>query len=118
MASKTKQAKRKVAVKKKPVSPIPAGYHSVTPYLGIRGAAAALDFYKRAFGAKERFRMETPGGRIGHAEIMVGNSVVMVADEMPEMGFPSPAGLGGSPVMLHVYVKDVDAFIAKAVREG
>ena len=100
------------------VKPIPEGFHSVTPYLCVNDAAGALDFYKRAFGAEERMRMEAPGGKIGHAELKVGDSIVMLADEFPEMGFRSPHTPGGSPVLLHLYVEDVDAAVAQAVAAG
>jgi PhnB protein len=95
----------------------PKEYHSVTPYLIIKGAAKAIDFYKRAFGAQELFRMPD-GERIGHAELKIGDSVVMLADEYPEMGAKSPATLGGCPVQLLVYVPDVDAAFARAIKEG
>src|ERR1700738_1839885 len=89
------------------VKAIPEGYHSVTPYLIISGAAAAIDFYKKAFGATELFRMPAPGGRVGHAELKIGDSPFMLADEFPEMGHKSPTTLGGSPVSLMIYVADV-----------
>ena len=101
-----------------PVKPIPEGYHSVTPYLCVKGAAAAIDFYKKAFGAKELLRMPAPGEKIGHAEIQIGDSHVMLADEFPEMGFLSPQSVGGSPVMMHLYVEDVDVTANKAVAAG
>jgi len=101
-----------------PVKPIPEGYHSVTPYLCVKGAAAAIDFYKKAFGAKELLRMPAPGEKIGHAEIQIGDSHVMLADEFPEMGFLSPQSVGGSPVMMHLYVEDVDITANKAVAAG
>jgi PhnB protein len=97
---------------------IPAGYHSVTPYLIIKGAAAAIDFYKRAFGATELMRMESPDGRIGHAEIKIGDSAIMLADEYPEMGFRSPQSLGGAGVSLMVYLDDVDAVFDRAIDAG
>jgi len=100
------------------VKPIPEGYHSVTPYLCIKGASAAIEFYKNAFGAKELMRMPAPGDKIGHAEIQIGDSHVMLADEFPEMGFLSPQSVGGSPVMMHLYVEDVDATANKAVAAG
>jgi PhnB protein len=100
------------------VKPIPDGYHTITPYLYIRGAAGAIDFYKRAFGAVELFRMPMPDGRIGHAEIQIGNSVVMLADEHPEMGARSPQTLGGASSGYMIYVEDVDAQFPKAVAAG
>lgn len=100
------------------VKPIPDGYHSVTPYLIIHDATAALEFYKKALGAVELMRMPAPGGRIGHAEIRIGDSPVMLADENPEMNARSPRTLGGSPISLMVYVKDVDAVVAQAVAAG
>ena len=100
------------------VKPIPDGFHSVTPYLCIHGAAAAIDFYKRAFGAKEIMRMPQPDGRVGHAEIQIGDSRVMMADEFPEMDFRAPQSYGGSPVHLHVYVEDVDTVFKQALAAG
>lgn len=100
------------------VKPIPDGYPVVAPYLIIPGAAKALEFYKEAFGAKERMRLEMPGGVLGHAEIQLGDSVVMMADEFPQMGAHGPAKYGGSPVTLHLYVTDVDAVVARAVALG
>ena len=95
----------------------PEGYHSVTPYLIIKGAAAALDFYNRAFGAQVVVRMDD-GDRVGHAEIKIGDSVVMLADEYPEMGHRSPTTLGDSPVQLLVYVPNVDAAFEQAIKAG
>jgi len=100
------------------VRPIPEGYHSVTPYLIIKGAAKALEFYQRAFGAKETIRMPGPGGKITHAEMRIGNSIVMLADEHPEINARSPESFGGSPVMIHLYVEDVDAVFNQAVAAG
>lgn len=100
------------------VRPIPEGYHSVTPYLCCKDAGAAIEFYKKAFGATEVMRSEAPGGKIGHAEIQIGDSRVMLADEFPEMGFLSPKAIGGSPVMMHIYVEDVDTTVPKAVAAG
>ena len=100
------------------VKPIPEGYHSVTPYLTLDDATRAIEFYKKAFGAVELMRMPAPGGRIGHAEIKIGDSPIMLADENPEMGNRSPRKLGGSPISLMVYVKDVDAQVAQAVAAG
>jgi PhnB protein len=100
------------------VNPIPEGYAGVTPYLIVRGGAAAIDFYKRAFGATEVYRLPMPDGRVGHAEVRVAGSVIMLADEFPEMGATSPAALGGTPVSLLIYVADVDAVAARAVAAG
>ena len=100
------------------VKPIPDGYHSVTPYLIVRGGVAAIDFYKKAFGAVELFRMDGPGGKIGHAEIRIGDSPIMLADEHPEIGAKSPQMIGGSPVSIMLYVEDVDAVVAQAVAAG
>lgn len=100
------------------VKPIPEGYHSVTPYLSIKGAAAAIDFYKQVFGATELFRMGGPDGKIGHAEIKIGNSPIMLADEFPEMEFVSPKTLGGTPVGLMIYVDDVDTMYKQAISAG
>lgn len=100
------------------VKPIPDGYHSLTPYLILNGAADAIEFYKKAFGAVERMRMPMPEGKIGHAEIQIGNSVIMLADESEAMGAKSAASMGGSPVMMHLYVDDSDAVMEKAVAEG
>lgn len=101
-----------------PVKPIPDGYHTITPYLYIKGAAKALDFYKRAFGATELMRMEMPGGGIGHAEIMIGDSMLMLADEFPDMGVRSPLSLGGNGSSILIYCEDVDSLFAKAVAAG
>jgi len=100
------------------VQPVPTGYAGVTPYLIIRGAARALDFYKKAFGATELMRFPAPGGKIGHAEMKIGDSVVMMADESPEMGHNSPQTLDGTPVSMMFYVADVDAQFAKALAAG
>ncbi|MDQ3035367.1 MAG: VOC family protein [Myxococcota bacterium] len=99
-------------------SPIPDGYHSVTPYLICKGAARALDWYRDALGSEEMFRMPGPDGAIGHAEIRLGNSVLMLADEFPDMGARSPQSLGGSPVGLMIYVADCDAVFERAVAKG
>lgn len=98
--------------------PIPEGYHSVTPYLCVKGATEALDFYGRAFGARTLMRMPGPDGRVGHAEIQIGSSRLMLADEFPEMGFLGPEARGGSPVHLHLYVEDVDALVDGALAAG
>jgi PhnB protein len=102
-----------------PVKPIPDGYHAITPYLVISGAAAAIDFYKRAFGATEVLRMPDPSGqKIGHAELKIGDASFMLADEYPDMGHRSPASLGGTPVSLLVYVENVDQVVAQALAAG
>ena len=98
--------------------PIPEGYHSVTPHLMINGAAEAIEFYKKAFGATELFRFPAPGGKIGHAEIKIGDSPIMLADEVAEMGYKGPKALGGSPVSLMIYVEDVDKIFNQAVAAG
>lgn len=101
-----------------PVKPIPEGYHSVTPYLIINGASEAIEFYKKAFGATELFRFPAPGGKIGHAEIKIGDSPIMLADEYPDMGYKGPQSLGGSPITLMIYVEDVDNVFNRAVGAG
>ena len=115
-AKRSKPAARKSAPKK--VQPIPAGYNVVTPYLAIQGAAAAIEFYKKVFGAKELMRMPGPQGKLGHVEIKVGDSKVMLADESPAMNFLGPQAHNGTPVHIHLYVKNVDATVAKAVELG
>jgi PhnB protein len=98
------------------VKPIPDGYHSVTPYLFVRGGARAIEFYKNAFGAIERVRMPGPDGKVGHAELQIGDSMIMLADENPQA--KSPETLGGSANSLHLYVENVDAVVDKAVKAG
>ena len=100
------------------VKPIPEGYHSVTPYLIVRGGSDAIEFYKRAFGATELFRFPAPDGKVGHAEIKIGDSPIMLADEYPQMGYNSPQSIGGSPVSLMVYVDDVDSVFSRAIEAG
>lgn len=100
------------------VKPIPDGYHSVTPYLYIDGAARAIDFYKQAFGAVEVMRLAGPDGKVGHAEIKIGDSHVMLADEFPEMGARGPHTIGGTAVGLMVYLPDVDVVVDRAVKAG
>ena len=97
---------------------IPDGYHSLTPYLALRDAAKAIEFYKAALGATEVYRLPMPGGKIGHAELQVGNSRLMVSDEMPEWGNKSAAGYGGSPVGLCIYTENVDALAERFVKAG
>ncbi len=98
--------------------PIPEGYRTVTPYLIVKGAAEAIEFYKRAFGATELLRMADPHGRVGHAEIKIGDSVIMLADEHPAMGYRGPRSLGGSSVSILLYLEDVDAVFERALEAG
>jgi PhnB protein len=112
-----RRAARKPATRRR-VSAIPKGYRTVTPYLVVRGAAQALDFYGRAFGAKEKVRMGMPDGTVMHAELKIGDSMVMLADENLEWGAKSPETLGGSATHVMLYVRDVDAFVARALAAG
>ena len=98
--------------------PIPEGYHSVTPYLIVTGAASAIEFYKHAFGAKELMRIPHPDGRVGHAELQIGDSRIMLGDEFPEIGARSPMSLGGTPVGIQLYVDDVDAYFSELKSRG
>ncbi len=100
------------------VSPIPEGYPRVTPYLHVNGAAAAIDFYTVILGADERMRMPAPEGKIGHAELQIGESIIMLADEFPDMDVRGPKSIGGTPVTLYVYVEDVDAVFDAALAAG
>jgi PhnB protein len=100
------------------VKPIPDGYHTVTPYLIMKDAAAAIEFYKKALGATEVMRLADESGKVMHAEIKVGDSVIMLADEFPDMGVVGPQTLGGTPVTLHLYVEDVDSFFQRAIDAG
>jgi PhnB protein len=100
------------------VKPIPDGYPRVTPYLHVSGADAAIEFYKSVLGAEERMRMPAPEGKIGHAELKIGDAVVMLADEFPDMDARGPKSIGGTPVTLHVYVDDVDAIFEAALAAG
>ena len=97
---------------------VATGYPVVTPYICVNGAADAIEFYKEMFGATERMRMAEPDGKIGHAELQIGDSVVMLSDEFEQLGVSSPTTIGGTPVTLNVYVPDVDAVVAKAVAAG
>jgi PhnB protein len=101
-----------------PVSPIPAGYRSIAPYLIVRGADAAIQFYTRAFGGRERMRLPMPGGMLGHAEIEFGDSIVMLADENPDWGAIGPETLGGTPVSIMLYVENVDRQYETALAAG
>jgi len=115
-----KKAAKKVTKKqtaKKP-TPIPKGTHTLTPYLAIRSADQAIKFYCKAFGAKELYRLKSKDGRIGHAEVRIGDSIIMLSDEFLEMGVAGPEALGGSPIKLQIAVKNTDAFMAKAIAAG
>jgi PhnB protein len=101
-----------------PVKPIPDGYPRVSPYLVVDDATKAIEFYTQVLGAAERVRMPAPGGKVGHAEIEFGDSIVMLADEFPEMGAVSPKTVGGTPVTIGVYVEDVDKTFDAAVQAG
>jgi PhnB protein len=100
------------------VKPVPEGFHTVTPYLYFKGAAKAIDFYKKAFGATERVRMPGPKGEIMHAEIKIGDSIVMLSEENPQMDALSPQSIGGTPSVLHIYLPNVDAVVQNAVEAG
>ncbi len=100
------------------VQPIPEGYPQVTPYLCVDGANAAIEFYATVFGATERVRMPGPNGTVGHAELQLGDSLIMLSDEYPEMGMRGPKTIGGTPVTISVYVEDVDGIFDKAVAAG
>ena len=100
------------------VKPIPEGYRTVTPYLAVDDAAEAIEYYKKAFGAKERGRMETPDGKIGHAELEIGDSLVMLSDPIPEATTRTPKKLGGTSASVFLYVEDVDAVVKRAVDAG
>src|SRR5262245_45425168 len=125
MKKKTKTTAKKAAAKRAPaakqtrrVVPIPAGYHSITPHLVCNGAGKAIDFYKKAFGAKERMRMPAPDGSVAHAEITIGNSIVMLGDEVPQMGVKAPQTIGGTPVNIFIYTENVDKLYAQATAAG
>jgi PhnB protein len=100
------------------VKPVPEGYHTVTPYLAVDDAAEAIEYYKRAFGAKERVRMDTPDGKIGHAELEIGDSLVMLSDPTPQASTKPPKELGGTSASVFLYVEDVDAVVKQAVDAG
>jgi PhnB protein len=100
------------------IKPVPDGYHTATPYLFITNAAKAIEFYKEAFGATELARLATPDGKVGHAEIQIGDSRIMLTDEFPEWDTRSPQTIGGSAVSIMLYVEDVDAVVARAVASG
>jgi PhnB protein len=111
-------ARRKASATKKKPAAIPAGYHTVTPYLVCRGASDAIAFYKKAFGAKEMLRMPMPDGKLAHAEVRIGDSVVMLGDESPQMGATAPQTIGGTAVHVFLYVKDVNKAFAQATAAG
>jgi PhnB protein len=100
------------------VKPVPDGYHTLTPFLTIRDAAKAIEFYKAAFGAQERGVMKAPDGKVMHAELKIGDSIVMLSDEFPDFGSISPQALGGSASGLHIYLDNVDAAFDRAVKAG
>src|SRR4051812_17632410 len=100
------------------VKPIPEGYHTLTPFLTVRDAASAIEFYKKAFGATERGVMKDPTGKVMHAELKIGDSIIMMSDEFPDYGSLSPQSVGGSSMGLHIYVDDVDAAFDRAVKAG
>lgn len=100
------------------VSPVPEGYHTITPYLLVAGAAEAIEFYRKVFNATELLRLTSPDGRVGHAELQIGTSKMMLADEHPEMDFLGPTARGGTPVTVHLYVDDADAVFASAIAAG
>jgi PhnB protein len=123
--AKSAQAKRRARPRRaatkaapKRVPPIPAGYHTATPYLTVRGAADAIEFYTKAFGATELMRMPAPGGALGHAEIRIGDSVVMLSDEFPGSPTKPPSALGGTTGYVFLYVPDVDRTFAQAITAG
>jgi PhnB protein len=99
-------------------NPVPEGFHTLTPYMTIKGASDAIEFYKQAFGAVETFRWADPDGRVRHAEVMIGDSPVMLTDEAPAFGMAGPLSLGGSPVHMFLYVEDVDAVFERAIAAG
>jgi len=100
------------------VQAIPKGYHTITPYMTVRDAARAIEFYKQAFGAKEKGLMKGPDGKVMHAELVIGDSIIMLADEFPEFGSLSPQSTGGSGTGLHIYIEDVDSAFDRAVKAG
>src|SRR5690349_10693582 len=108
----------KPAAKKSDVNPVPEGMHTITPHLICDGAAKAMEFYKKAFGATELMKLESPDGRLMHGRILIGDSMLMLVDEMPDCGALAPGALKGSPVTIHLQVEDVDATFAQAVAAG
>jgi PhnB protein len=100
------------------VEPVPEGYHTLTPYLAVENAAEAIDYYKKAFGAEEKFRMDAPGGKIGHAELQIGDSHVMLSDPFPQSSTKTPTEIGATTGSIFMYVEDVDAVVKQAVDAG
>jgi PhnB protein len=100
------------------VQAVPKGYHTITPFMTVRDAARAIEFYKQAFGAKEKGVMKGPEGKVMHAELVIGDSTIMLADEFPEFGSLSPQSIGGSGTGLHIYIEDVDSAFDRAVQAG
>jgi PhnB protein len=100
------------------VKPVPEGYHTLTPYLAVENAADAIEYYKKAFGAEEKFRMDAPGGKIGHAELQIGDSLVMLSDPFPQSSAKAPSELGATTGSVFMYVEDVDAVVKQAVDAG
>jgi PhnB protein len=117
-SKKARRAKARSKPGKKKVMAVPAGFRTVTPHLVVRNARGAIAFYKSAFGAKEKMVMPTPDGGVAHAELRIGDSLVMLADEMPAMGATAPETVGGSPVHIFLYVPNVDKVFAQAVKAG
>jgi PhnB protein len=113
-----KKKTKKPAAKKKKVSPVPKGFHTVTPYLVVDGGMRAIDFYKKVFGAKASFCMTHEDGKLGHAELTIGDSKVMLSDVCPEMQTRGPKDFGGSPISIYLYVKNADAVFDKAIANG
>jgi PhnB protein len=120
MASKKMTTKKRLKGKKKKekVSAVPKGYHSITPYLIVNNAAKAIDFYRKVFGAKVGLLMDHPGGKIGHAELIMGDAKIMLADEYPDTESYGPQAYGGSPVGIHLYIKNVDVVVKRAIDSG
>jgi len=112
------KAKARSTQAKKKVAPVPTGYHTVTPQLVCRNTSGAIEFYKKAFGARELLQMKAPDGSVAHAEIKIGDSRIMLGDEMPQMGATAPQTIGGSAVHIFLYVKDVNTLFAQAVAAG
>jgi PhnB protein len=100
------------------VKPVPEGFHTLTPYLAVENAADAIEYYKKAFGAEEKFRMDAPGGKIGHAELQIGDSLIMLSDPFPQSSTKTPSELGATTGSVFMYVEDVDAVVKQAIDAG